>query len=382
MYSSIIHSTLENSGENAANMVWTGAELLTHYGSPFIIYGGYKALSSGFSLIRWAFSPPAPPAPPVVPAAAEESGWIKWGFKSARELAWWGGRKALAITGLSGLSHFVHQHYLSQGLWQNYKGIGVAFLRPLMEKLIPYLSYVFDHGNVNFHFRDLVPEGAATKEEQNFVFKGLHAIRGTLACIFGNCDSAFEERAYTLGKNTADTLEALGILIKDIIVGSTQVGPCLRDAPHTNFQCLRDGANYFSERLRGIYEMAAPVREALNEGKDAMVDWCRLGGNALIDYTKAGATWALGYGNQALWNMAASVEEDLGVPAAVTYGLEVGAIAAVGLFTAYKIGQFACNWAIPEAARELVGRLWRRPAEHDLNIHAEVVGAGGHHPGV
>lgn len=395
MYNPLMYDGLEQAGETGAKLLWRLAELATLYGSPFAIYAGYKAASYGASygasVVRWAFSCGAAPAPAPAPAAPvpQRSGWIMRGVKSVLNLAssvvkfnWWWLRKVLAIAGLARLSGWIHENYLRVGLWQNYSGVGVAFLRPLVEKIIPYLAYVLENENYTLSLRSFV-FGSYTREEKILPIRALYSIRDTFGCTFGNyCASFMEQQAYALGQNTADTIEAMGSLTKDIIVGTTQLGSCAYEiGANRDWQCYNDGLDYVVEKCQVIYDMSAPVRAALNDfavaawgwGEIALTKASELSATALatsITYAQQGATFALGYGDQLLWNVAASVEESTGIPPAITHGAEVCVLAAAGLFTAYKTAQFAYNWAIPEAARSFVSRLWTRPNAHDVRVGA------------
>jgi hypothetical protein len=351
MHNPLVFNSLENAGYNAANRVWEGAELVAHYGTPFIAYGAYKGLSMGLSVVRWAFSTPVAPAPVSVP---EPRSWLS----SVASIVWW---KVAIPAAVIAAWQWLHDKCLREGFWQNYKGLGVAFLRPLMEKIMPSLYGIFDGGDWNFNLRDFVPGGEGTVLTRGV--KPIYMVRGLLNYCFSDCSTAscgLENRAYALGESVANTLVMSLTLARDVIWGTSQIGPCMNSS--RTRQCLQDATNYLDTQFGAIYKEAGPIHEALSACKDAAYDWGKLALGACIAAPKYLVQQGLHYGDQILRQVAIAVEEQYQIPQFITYPVlaTVGtaSVSAVGLYTAYKTAKFVHDYMIPEAARYYARSLW------------------------
>lgn len=353
MHNPLVFNSLENAGYNAANNVWEGAELVAHYGTPFIAYGAYKGLSMGLSVVRWAFSAPAAPAPVCVP---EPRSWLS----SVRSMVWW--KVAIPAAVIAAWQWF-HENYLRVGFWQNYRGLAVAFLRPLMEKIMPSLYGIFDGGDWNFNLRDFVPGGEGTLLT-NWGAKPIYIARGLYNHGFSDCSTAscgLESAAYQLGRSVANTLEFALKLTRDALWSTSQIGPCMESWTNTR-QCMQDGANYLDTQFGAIYKEVGPIHEALSACKDAAYDWGKTALDACIAAPKYLAQQGLHYGDQILRHVAIAVEEQYHIPQFITYPVlavtGTAAVSAAGLYTAYKTGKFVHDYIIPEAASYYARSLW------------------------
>lgn len=353
MHNPLVFNSLENAGYNAANRLWEGAELVVHYGTPFIAYGAYKGLSMGLSVVRWAFSAPVAPAPVRVP---EPSSWLY-------SLASMVGRKVAIPATVIRVWQWLHDKYLREGFWQNYKGIAVAFLRPLMEKIMPSLYGIFDGGDWNFNLRDFVPGGEGTVLTQ-WGASPIYMVRGLYNHCFSDCSTAscgLERTAYQLGQSVANTLESTLKLTRDVLWSTSQLGPCMESGTNAR-QCMQGAMNYLDTQFGAIYREAGPIHEAISACKDAAYDWGKTALSACIAAPKYLAQQGLYYSDQILRHVAIAVEEQYQIPQFITYPVlaTVGtaSVSAVGLYTAYKTATFVHDYVIPEAARYYARSLW------------------------
>lgn len=332
MYKPLIFSVLENAAHNAAQSIWQAAENVTRYiVLPYFIYQKINQLFHATTQ-------------PLLKRLAQSSAQLVASQMIAQLL----------------------NHWL-EGVWNNIRPIATAFLRPVIEKLLPFFHRIFDENDINFSLREFIPqENAAWQALSNSVLalhNGYHAL-----FVKRSVGELLAPHAYELGQSLTHGVQTIYAGGHAIFSGITAVGPCIVNGPQFCFKGLE-----VSQRWGNMWQASAPLRATSLE----WVTW------SLSQVWQTGQKTSIQlatYLDEVLWDSAQRIHQSSGLPSHLIYYSEklitgVTICATVSMVTVHALNHyFHSSKPTPAIVNHntLVhlprGLFWQRDATQASNV--------------
>lgn len=349
---------------NIADSIYGGMEYGVHYLLIPAAYVGYKS-------IKWCFSTANQNAAVQQPNVGF--------FKKLTNASWWGLKKTAQILIPGAISDYAYRNVLKHSFWDAMKPLSTAIMRPWLERMVPFISAIYDKSNFVLKIRGWMPFGTGT------AFTVVNMPFWYLKNIFSRTDRNYEaaRKAYIISDKMADfTFSGIGAA-KNFLWDSTQLIQSFGEAGVQNIKnsldYMKTEDGYTSNTM--IHGAKKISYLALNSGKD--VAGVMLG--ETLSLTKDALMWGAE-------SVADSLEYRIGwsIPAqhiysgvvcgaatvAVTLGTKLACTAVAGAWTRLN------NWAAgvgPGVANNILLNWARQSAPVQVNVqHQGQLGAPQH----
>lgn len=321
-YNPLVFNSVESAAFNAANSLYDGSVYALHY---LLLPGAY----AGYQGAKWAFSRgnrnPVQAGVVVAGGPAPAQGLIRRLLDKSTQWLRSGIKQASRVVVPAVLSDFSYQSWMKDNVWDAMKPVVTAFMRPMLQKMIPHIYNAFDKNDLNFSLREFVPSGEGSV--LTTVNRPLWYLRNGLSKLLftHRLSQLAAPNAYVLGESVTDTTIAVAETAKDIFWGASQIGRHIIGGPRKTLQGIQEIHQYFGNQLDCISRASEPLRTAAAEWASWGVVQFKDGMHQGYELIQDGMMYmAEGISN--------GLESKTGVkiPANAIYYMEVAAATAVG----------------------------------------------------